>query len=66
MKINIKTTNRILWGIGICMVVAAAVACLFLNEAQRIVVAAGLVLGVVNLAGLFYFFNKNATPRRRR
>lgn len=65
MQINIQKINRMLWIIGIVIVVAAGVAYFFLNEAQRYVVGVGLVLGVLNLLGLSYFFNKNSGQHRR-
>lgn len=64
MKIDIKKTNRILMILAVLIIIAAAVACFFLNEAQRIVVAIGVALGLVNLLGLGYFFNKNVSSHR--
>lgn len=64
MRIDIKKTNRILMILAVLIIVAGGVACFFLNEAQRIVVAIGVALGVVNLLGLGYFFNKNLSTRR--
>ncbi len=66
MKINVKQTNRILWILGIVMVVAGGVWCIFLNEAQRIIVGIGLALAIINLLGLSYFFNRNAGGGRSR
>lgn len=60
MQINTKITNRILMVLGLLIIVAAAISCFFLNEAQRIVVLLGAGLGIVNLLGLSYFFNKNS------
>lgn len=64
MKIDVKRTNLILKVIAAVVVVGAAVWCIWLNDAQRIVVAGGAVLGLVNLLGLAYFFNKNMRSRR--
>lgn len=64
MKIDVKRTNLILKVIAAVVVVGAAVWCIWLNDAQRIVVAGGAALGLVNLLGLAYFFNKNMRPRR--
>lgn len=66
MQINVQKINRMLWIIGIVIVVAAGVAYFFLNEAQRYVVGVGLVLGLLNLLGLSFFFNKNNRQNRRR
>lgn len=65
MQIDIKQTNRILLILGIIIVVAGAIAGLFLNEAQRIIIAIGVVLGIVNLLGLSYFFRQNSNRRNK-
>lgn len=65
MQLDIKQTNRILLILGIIIVVAGTIACLFLNEAQRIIIAIGVVLGIVNLLGLSYFFRQNSNRRNK-
>ncbi|KGN68088.1 hypothetical protein [Porphyromonas sp. COT-239 OH1446] len=64
MKINVKTTNRILLILGVVIVVAAAISCIWLNDAQRMVVGIGAFFAVLNLLFLSYFFNKNVRRRR--
>lgn len=65
MQINTKVTNKILMVLAVLIIVATVVSFFFLNEAQRIVVLIGAALGIVNLLGLGYFFNKNAGRRIR-
>lgn len=65
MQINTKVTNKILMVLAILIIVATVVSFFFLNEAQRIVVLIGAALGIINLLGLGYFFNKNAGRRIR-
>ncbi len=64
MKINLTLTNRILGVLSIVIVVAVVIAYPLLNEAQGYVVLVGGGLGLLNLLGLYYFFNKNK-PRSR-
>ncbi|RKW46060.1 MAG: hypothetical protein D8B41_03820 [Porphyromonas sp.] len=65
MQINTKVTNKILMVLAVLIIVATVVSFFFLNEAQRIVVLIGAALGIINLLGLGYFFNKNAGRRIR-
>ena len=65
MQINTKVTNKILMVLAVLIIVATVVSFFFLNEAQRIVVLIGSALGIINLLGLGYFFNKNAGRRIR-
>ena len=65
MQINTKVTNKILIVLDVLIIVATVVSFFFLNEAQRIVVLIGAALGIINLLGLGYFFNKNAGRRIR-
>ena len=65
MQINTKVTNKILMVLAVLISVATVVSFFFLNEAQRIVVLIGAALGIINLLGLGYFFNKNAGRRIR-
>lgn len=65
MQINTKVTNKILMVLAVLITVATVVSFFFLNEAQRIVVLIGAALGIINLLGLGYFFNKNAGRRIR-
>lgn len=51
--------------LAVLIIVATVVSFFFLNEAQRIVVLIGATLGIINLLGLGYFFNKNAGRRIR-
>lgn len=64
MQIDIKKTNKILLILAILIVVGGGIWCIFLNEAQRLIVFIGVVLGVVNLLGLSYFFNRNLGNRK--
>lgn len=66
MKINLATTNRILLCLAIIILLAAGIAYPLLNEAQQYVITAGGALGLLNLLGLYYFFNKNKPRSRRR
>lgn len=65
MQINTKVTNKILMVLAVLIIVATVVSFFFLNEAQRIVVLIGAALGIINLLGLGYFFNKNEGRRIR-
>ena len=65
MQINTKVTNKILMVLAVLIILATVVSFFFLNEAQRIVVLIGAALGIINLLGLGYFFNKNAGRRIR-
>lgn len=65
MQINMKVTNKILMVLAVLIIVATVVSFFFLDEAQRIVVLIGAALGIINLLGLGYFFNKNAGRRIR-
>lgn len=65
MQINTKVTNKILMTLAVLIIVATVVSFFFLNEVQRIVVLIGAALGIINLLGLGYFFNKNAGRRIR-
>ena len=65
MQINTKVTNKILMTLAVLIIMATVVSFFFLNEAQRIVVLIGAALGIINLLGLGYFFNKNAGRRIR-
>jgi hypothetical protein len=65
MQINTKVTNKILMVLAVLIIVATVVSFFCLNEAQRIVVLIGAALGIINLLGLGYFFNKNAGRRIR-
>lgn len=65
MQINTKVTNKILMTLAVLIIVATVVSFFFLNEAQRIVVLIGAALGIINLLGLGFFFNKNAGRRIR-
>ena len=65
MQINTKVSNKILMTLAVLIIVATVVSFFFLNEAQRIVVLIGAALGIINLLGLGYFFNKNAGRRIR-
>lgn len=65
MQINTKVTNKILMVLAVLIIVATVVSFFFLNEVQRIVVLIGAALGIINLLGLGYFFNKNAGRRIR-
>lgn len=64
MKINVKKTNQILLILGVIIVLAAGIACIWLNDAQRMVVGIGAFFAVLNLLFLSYFFNKNINRRR--
>lgn len=64
MQLNTRLTNRILLVLALVILVGGGVWCIFLNEAQRIIVGIGMALGLVNLLGLGYFFNKNMSKRR--
>lgn len=66
MKINLEKTNRIISILIVLVIVAGAISAIFLNEVQRIIVGVGVVLGVLNLLGVRYFFNKNNRPRNQR
>lgn len=65
MKAFVKNINRILLALGVVIVLAALISLFFLNDPQRIVVGIGAALGLVNLLGLAYFFNKNVRGGRK-
>lgn len=64
MKLNVRRTNQFLKLLALLIVLAALISLIWLNDAQRIVVGIGAGLGLINLLGLAYFFNKNTRPRR--
>ena len=49
----------------VLVVIAALVSLPFLNEAQRMIVAMGAGLGLLNLLGLLFFLNKNSKPPQK-
>ncbi len=63
MKINIEKINRIITILIILIVISAGIACIWLNEAQRIVVGIGAFFAIINLLGMRFFFNKNNKRR---
>lgn len=65
MKVNLKRVQRILSGIAIMIVVGGAIWSLFLNDAQRIVLAVAVVLGLLNLFFISRFFRHNDPARRQ-
>lgn len=65
MKPFVKNINRILLVLGGIIIIAALISLFFLNDVQRMVVGIGAALGVVNLLGLAYFFNKNVRGGRK-
>lgn len=65
MKVNLKIAQRILWTIAIIIVIGGGVWCLFLNDAQRIIVGAAIALGLLNLFFINKFFQHNDPARRQ-
>ncbi len=63
MKINIEKINKIITVLIILIIVSAGLACIWLNDAQRIVVGIGTFFAVINLLGMRFFFNKNNKRR---
>lgn len=59
MPINPKKINSLLNILALITVIGGGIWTIFLNDAQRIVVVAGIVLALINLLGLRYFFNRN-------
>lgn len=59
MPINRKKINSLLNILALITVIGGGIWIIFLNDAQRIVVVAGIVLALINLLGLRYFFNRN-------
>ncbi len=64
MKINIGKINKIISILIAIVIIAGVVAYFLLNDMQRIVVAIGVVLIVLNLFGMRFFFNKNSGRKR--
>ena len=60
-----KTIKRVILVLIVLVIVAALVSLPFLNEAQRMIVAMGAGLGVLNLLGLLFFLNKNSKSPQR-
>ena len=59
-----KTIKKVILFLMVLVVIAALVSLPFLNEAQRMIVAMGAGLGLLNLLGLLFFLNKNSRPPR--
>lgn len=64
MQLNTSKINQILWILALIILIGGGIWCIFLNEAQRIVVGVGILLALLNLLGVRYFINKNMRPRR--
>ena len=62
---KMKTIKRVILVLIVLVIVAALVSLPFLNEAQRMIVAMGAGLGVLNLLGLLFFLNKNSKSPQR-
>ena len=60
-----KTIKKVILVLIVLVIVAALVSLPFLNEAQRMIVAMGAGLGVLNLLGLLFFLNKNCKSPQR-
>ena len=60
-----KTIKKVILVLIVLVIVAALVSLPFLNEAQRMIVAMGAGLGVLNLLGLLFFLNKNSKSSQR-
>ncbi|WP_297175997.1 hypothetical protein [uncultured Porphyromonas sp.] len=60
-----KTIKKVILVLIVLVIVAALVSLPFLNEAQRMIVAMGAGLGVLNLLGLLFFLNKNSKSPQR-
>ncbi len=59
MKINVKKINQIILTLIVLIILAGTISLYWLNDAQKVVVAIGVGFGVLNLLGMFFFFNKN-------
>jgi hypothetical protein len=62
---KMKTIKKVILVLIVLVIVAALVSLPFLNEAQRMIVAMGAGLGVLNLLGLLFFLNKNSKSPQR-
>ena len=62
---KMKTIKKVILVLIVLVIVAALVSLPFLNGAQRMIVAMGAGLGVLNLLGLLFFLNKNSKPPQR-
>ena len=62
---KMKTIKKVILVLIVLVIVAALVSFPFLNEAQRMIVAMGAGLGVLNLLGLLFFLNKNSKSPQR-
>ena len=62
---EMKTIKKVILVLIVLVIVAALVSLPFLNEAQRMIVAMGAGLGVLNLLGLLFFLNKNSKAPQR-
>ena len=60
-----KTIKKVIFVLMVLVVIAALVLLPFLNEAQRMIVAMGAGLGLLNLLGLLFFLNKNSRPPQK-
>ena len=60
-----KTIKKVILVLIVLVIVAALVSLPFLNEAQRMIVAMGAGLGVLNLLGLLFFLNKHSKSPQR-
>ena len=62
---EMKTIKKVILVLIVLVIVAALISLPFLNEAQRMIVAMGAGLGVLNLLGLLFFLNKNSKSPQR-
>ena len=62
---KMKTIKKVILVLIVLVIIAALVSLPFLNEAQRMIVAMGAGLGVLNLLGLLFFLNKNSKSPQR-
>ena len=62
---KMKTIKKVILVLIVLVIVTAMVSLPFLNEAQRMIVAMGAGLGVLNLLGLLFFLNKNSKSPQR-
>ena len=62
---KMKTIKKVILVLIVLVIVAALVSLPFLNEAQRMIVAMGAGLGILNLLGLLFFLNKNSKSPQR-
>ena len=60
-----KTIKKVILVLIVLVIVAALVSLPVRNEAQRMIVAMGAGLGVLNLLGLLFFLNKNSKSPQR-